>query len=141
MQEKRKRAKKRKRTAKSILGAGIAAIILYLSTLGISIFGGGSLSSDLREHDIVDVPAEAIEQVLNIEDDDTTKSMPEEVVIVVREENIYYGDNEITVEDLAQIISDNSAEEVTLEDDGAKRVTYAKVFDELEKLGVIIDEK
>ncbi len=140
--EKRKLKRKRRRFAKFLFNVLILAIILYLIMIGISMFGSGSFPSGLRDYDVVNEPAEYLEEVLNLddkkEDDENTSAAVE---ITVREDKVLSGESEITVEDLPQIISDSGLNKVVLIDDGAKRVTYAKVYDELERLGVIIEEK
>lgn len=138
--DKRKNRRRTKRKVKLIFNIIIIAIILYLATLAVSIFGGGELSSKLREAEFIDAPVKFAEENLLIMNIDT-KSNEETTKITVSEDKILYNQEEIQIEDLAKIITDNDAQKVQLVDDGAKRVTYAAVYDELERLGVIIEEK
>ncbi len=140
--EKRKQRKKRRKLLRLIINILVLAIIIYLVMLGISMFGKGGFQSGLRDYDAINEPAEYLEEVLNIKDtDETGENASSTVEIVVREDKIFSGEDEIQVSQLEQIIIDSRMEKVTLVDDGAKRVTYAKVYDEIEKLGVIIEEK
>jgi biopolymer transport protein ExbD len=117
----------------------LAAILLYLATLSFSIFGGGEVPGMLREYEFIDAPAQYAEQSLNI-DEPAEPKQTGTIHIVVAEDKIFYNEQEITVEDLEQIVSDTSAQKAELADQNAKHVTYSKVHDELERLGVIIDE-
>ncbi len=137
--ERRKARRKRRRALRFFMTLMLAAILLYLATLSFSIFGGGEVPGMLREYEFIDAPAQYAEQSLNI----SKPAEPEQtntIRIVVAEDKILYNDQEISVEDLAKIVSDTSAERVELKDQNAKHVNYSKVHDELERLGVIIDE-
>ena len=137
--EKRKVRRKRRRVLRFFMTLILAAILLYLATLSFSIFGGGEVPGMLREYEFIDAPAQYAEQSLNIgepEDAEQTGT----IRIVVAEDKIFYKEQEIAVEDLEQIVSEASTERAELADQNAKHVTYSKVHDELERLGVIIDE-
>ena len=145
IREKRKAKRKRRRVFRFILNLLILALVLYLATLAVSIFGDGDIPGKLREYDFISAPAEYIEETFNLKDEEQQKDAAEAgnaaVEIRVREDAVYFGEQQITVEDLQGIISDSSAQKAVLIDDSAKRVTYSQVYDELQRLGVIIEEK
>ncbi len=138
--EKRKKRRKSRRIAKLFFNLIILAIIIYLVMLAVSIFGGGGIPSKLRGYEFIDVPAQFIEESLDV-GKDKSDSETVSINIVVKEEKIYFNDEEIAIEDLSQIVSEHSTEKAELIDDNAKRVTYAEVYNELERLGLIIEEK
>ena len=140
--EKKRRKRKPRRTASLILTLLIVLVALYLLTLTVGIFGGEGLKASLRKYEFIDKPAEYVEQNLNLTSPTpTTVATEVTIVISVSEDTIMFEGSEVSLEELEQIISDRDASYVELIDDGAKRVTYSKVYDELVRLKVIIEEK
>ena len=76
--------------------------------------------------------------IVVVDEDETTA---DGITIIIKEDVIYYMDDVITIEELESIVGDNADDKIILVDDNAKRVTYSAVYDELDKLGVIIDEE
>jgi hypothetical protein len=139
----RQKNKKSGKLKKGVIGTGIAAIILYLSTLFTGIFGG-SFGELLRQSDFIDVPASYVEEVIYEDTVPAMKNNASEITafeITVKEDEIFYDGAVIEIGDLADIIGDNTDSTVILTDDNAKRVKYSAVLDELGKIGVVIEEK
>lgn len=139
--EKRRWTRRPRRLVKLILALLLIIVALYLLLLAAGIFGGGDLETSLRKYKIIEEPAEYVEQILNLTSPAPTTGAEEvAIVITVNEDTILFNGAEVSLEELEQIVSEQNASYVELVDDGAKRVTYTKVYNELERLGIIIEE-
>lgn len=139
--KKKRWTRRPRRLVRRILALLLIIVALYLLMLSAALFGGEDLGSNLRKYKVIDEPAEYIEQILNITSPAPTAGAGEiAIVITVSEDIILFEGDEVTLEELEQIVSEQNATYVELVDDGAKRVTYTKVYNELERLGVIIEE-
>jgi len=142
---KRRRKLRRRRVRRIIIMLMIFVVALYLALLMTSLYGQDGFSSDLRNITIINVSADYAEENLGLGRTivvvDEGETAEDGITIIIKEDVIYYIDDVITIEELESIIVDNADDKVILVDDNAKRVTYSAVYDRLDKLGVIIDEK
>lgn len=144
-ENKKRRRKKAKRFRRNFFTLIFIILIIYLATIITSIYGGSALSSKLRAYEFIDVPAQYVEQTFNIE-----KAIPAmknilnekaEIQIIIKENEIFIDEELVMIEDLAEKVGEDKDMKVVVVDDNAKRVTYLAVIEELEKLGVIVEEK
>ncbi|MCK5130492.1 MAG: hypothetical protein KAQ68_11605 [Clostridiales bacterium] len=136
----RRKVRRVKRTIWTII---IIVIILYLATIMTGLFGG-SFGQQLRSSQLVDAPATFIEENLDLSFIPNYKNNnphPDAFEITVQEDALLFNDVVATIAEIEGLIGDNTDKTVILKDDNAKHVTYTAVLNELERLGVTVEEK
>lgn len=140
--KKRKSRKHKRRThrfVRRILSLITFIVLLYIVVLLMGIFDGSKVGQFLRKYEVVNTPAEYLIEQFNIDTDFFTvpiDTQSEQIVIRVSEDDIYFNDEEVSINDLEGLLEGKNNVSFKLVDDNAKHVTYTAVEEELERLGI-----